>query len=196
MSRVIDRPVLVLNRSWEPVAVFDVATAITTVMRDMGCVLDPVTYELHGFESWVASDPQATHRIPTPSGSVPAPEIIVLKQYGETPRRQVGFSRQALCRRDEFRCQYCDASPGQDALTIDHVVPRSRGGPTSWENCVAACADCNRVKADRTPREAGMALRTRPARPRWSPVLRVPRDQVRPSWATFMAKAQWTLEPS
>lgn len=190
MTRVIDRPVLVLNRDWQPVAVFDVATAVTTVVRDMGWVLDPVTYQLHDFASWCESAPETAALIPTPSRGVPAPEIIVLKEFGDQPRRQVSFSRQALYRRDGYRCQYCGAHPGAEGLTIDHVMPRSRGGPTSWENCVAACGECNRTKADRTPGEAGMRLRTRPVRPRWSAVMRVPRGQFRPSWASFVGKGE------
>lgn len=186
MSRVIDRPVLVLNRAWQPVAVFDVATAITTVMRDMGQVVDPETGQTFGFEAWVKSDPPGVARIPTPSGGVPAPEIIVLSQYSQVPARRLSFSRQGLHRRDGGRCQYCGASAAREALTIDHVVPRSRGGPTSWENCVLACRPCNGAKADRTPREAGMALRTRPTRPRWTPSFTIPREQVRPSWSRFV----------
>lgn len=192
--RVIDRPVLVLNRDWQPVAVFDVATAVTTVVRDMGWALDPATYQMHDFESWCASAPPGAAIIPTPSRGVPAPEIIVLKEYGERPVRQVSFSRQALYRRDDWRCQYCGQRPGAEGLTIDHVMPRSRGGPTTWENCVAACGACNRVKADRTPGEAGMRLRTRPARPRWTPVMRVPRGQFRPSWSSFVGKGGIEVE--
>ncbi len=187
MTRVIDRPVLVLNRSWEPVAVFDVATAITTVVRGMGAVVDPEIMLTYDFESWVALDSPAAARIPTPSGSVPAPEVITLAQFAQVPNRRVSFSREALHRRDGGRCQYCGVTPPRgERLTIDHVQPRSRGGPTSWENCVLACAACNRDKADRTPREAGMTLRTRPTRPRWTPGLFLQREQVRPSWTRFV----------
>lgn len=188
MTRVIDRPVLVLNRDWQPVAVFDVATAVTTVVRDMGWVLDPDSYQLHDFDGWCAEAPATAAIIPTPSRGVPAPEIIVLREYGQRPARQVSFSRQALYRRDDWRCQYCHARAGAEGLTIDHVMPRSRGGPTTWENCVAACGACNRTKADRTPGEAGMKLRARPARPRWTPLMRVPRGQFRPSWTSFVSK--------
>jgi 5-methylcytosine-specific restriction endonuclease McrA len=193
-TRVIDRPVLVLNRGWEPVAVFDVATAVTTVVRDMGWVLEPETFQLLDFDTWCKSAPATAVVIPTPSRGVPAPEIIVLKEYGEQPRRHVSFSRQALYRRDGFRCQYCGERPGPEALTIDHVLPRSRGGPTSWENCVAACGTCNRDKADRTPAEAGLRLRTRPVRPRWSPTMRVPHGQFKPSWSSFVGKGGLEVE--
>jgi 5-methylcytosine-specific restriction endonuclease McrA len=74
-------------------------------------------------------------------------------------------------------------------LTIEHIMPQSRGGPTSWENCVAACEDCNTRKADMTPNEAGMKLRTKPQKPTWTPRLRLPHGKViRESWKPFLEK--------
>jgi len=189
VTRVIDRPVLVLNRGWEPVGVFDVATAITTVIRDMGWVLDPGTWQLHAFEAWRALDLPAAHVIRTPSGGVPAPEIIVLREYGDRPRPSAAFSRRSLYRRDGHRCQFCGRALTAEEGTIDHVVPRSRGGRTTWENCVLACAPCNRRKADRTPAEAGMRLLTTPRRPRLRRRIAVPRDAYRESWDVFVRKA-------
>ena len=103
MTRVIDRPVLVLNRGWEPVGVFDVATAITTVIRDMGWVLDTGDYRLHDFASWRETE-ACGHVIRTPSGGVPAPEIIVLREYEKQPKRRVALTRRNLWRRDGERC--------------------------------------------------------------------------------------------
>ncbi len=131
MTRVIDRPVLVLNKQWQPVAVFDVATAITTVVRDMGHVLDGDTFQLHTFETWRSERPASAHYVRTPSGEIPAPEIIVLSEYEELPRRRVSFNRRNLYRRDDHRCQYCGLKPALEELTIDHVSPRSKGGALS-----------------------------------------------------------------
>ena len=193
MTRVIDRPVLVLNRGWEPVGVFDVATAITTVIRDMGWVLDTEDYQRHDFASWRRTEPKG-HVIKTPTGGVPAPEIIILREYGHQPKRRVPLTRRNLWRRDDERCQFCGQAVPFTEATIDHVFPRSRGGPTSWENCVTACGPCNRRKADRTPHEAGMQLLTQPARPRMRPTLRVAREHYRTSWQPFVAKAPFELE--
>ena len=80
------------------------------------------------------------------------------------------FSRRNVAKRDHLTCQYCGSQPGGESITIDHVVPRSRGGFSSWTNCVAACVACNAEKADRTPDQAGMHLRKRPDRPEWKPL--------------------------
>ncbi len=83
-------------------------------------------------------------------------------------------------------CQYCGVNlPGHE-LQIEHVMPRSRGGPTTWENTVAACDDCNSRKADKTPREAGMTLRKKPEPPRWKPGIRIPQGEVRPMWLKLL----------
>jgi 5-methylcytosine-specific restriction endonuclease McrA len=93
---------------------------------------------------------------------LPWPSVVRLKGYVRVPYRRVLLTRRNLLRRDGHACQYCGAT---DRLTMDHVVPKSRGGPDTWENLVAACVPCNNRKGSRTPDEAGMALRRRPFRP-------------------------------
>lgn len=97
----------------------------------------------------------------SPSTEIRIPSVVVLKDYVQ-PRKRVAFTRFNLFLRDEFRCQYCGA---RGELTFDHVVPRSRGGVTSWENVVAACSSCNLRKGSRSLRQAGMSLRRAPRRP-------------------------------
>lgn len=102
----------------------------------------------------------------TPSQAVPVPSVVRLARYVRRPGRQkVAFNRRNLFRRDDHRCQYC-GTRGSD-LTLDHVVPRSLGGPTSWENVVACCRACNAKKRDRTPEEARMTLARTPRAPRF-----------------------------
>jgi 5-methylcytosine-specific restriction endonuclease McrA len=110
------------------------------------------------------------------------------------PNPAAVFSRRNLFRRDHNQCQYCGLRPGTAELSIDHVFPRSRGGKSSWENCVLACMDCNRRKRDRTPEEAGMRMLKRPEKPRWSPVLEVPVGRVRQSWERFVSEAYWNVK--
>lgn len=97
----------------------------------------------------------------SPSMEIRIPSVVVLKDYVR-PQKRVAFTRFNLFLRDEFRCQYCG---GRGELTFDHVVPRSRGGRTSWENVVAACARCNLHKGARSLRRAGMSLMKPPRRP-------------------------------
>lgn len=188
VSGVLGEPCLVLNRNWQPVAFLPVQTAIVNVMRDMASVLDVKDYLLLTFEEWAESKPDTDRWIKTPSSTIPAPDVIVLKKYGERPPRKVVFSRPNLGKRDAFTCQYCGTALPSGDLTVEHILPRSRGGPTSWENCVAACESCNARKADRTPKEAGMKLRSKPVRPNWRPRIRVPQGAVRESWQPFLAK--------
>ncbi len=140
------------------------------------------------FEEWIESGFETDRRIITPNRSIPAPEVVVIKKYGERPPRRVVFNRPNLARRDDFTCQYCGALMPERELTVEHVLPRSRGGPTTWENCVSACEECNARKADRTPNEAGMKLRSKPIRPSWRPRLMLPRGESRPSWKPFLEK--------
>lgn len=82
----------------------------------------------------------------------------------------MAFSRRNIFERDHYTCQYCGVQPGVDELSIDHVFPRSQGGTSTWDNCVLACVECNKKKADRTPSEADMKLRKQPCRPQWKPL--------------------------
>ena len=77
--------------------------------------------------------------------------MITLTEYDRVPANAVTFSRRNIYKRDRYTCQYCGVQPGSEELTIDHVLPRSRGGTSTWENCVLACLECNKRKADRTP---------------------------------------------
>jgi 5-methylcytosine-specific restriction endonuclease McrA len=119
--------------------------------------------------------------------------VIALQAYDRMPISAVTFSRRNIFKRDHYICQYCGTQPGTDELTIDHIVPRAQGGVSSWTNCVLACVACNKRKADRTPREAGMQLRRQPVRPTWKPIY--PNHQVRlESWTKFVSDVYWNAE--
>lgn len=183
---VLNEPCLVLNRNWQAVTFMPVQTCIVTTMRDMACVVHPETFVPMSFDEWCDVDLEDLRWIKTSSTSIPAPEVIVLKRYGERPPRRVNFNRPNLWRRDEFSCQYCGATLPGSKLQVEHVLPRSKGGPTTWENCVAACGDCNAQKADKTPDQAGMRLRKQPHKPRWEPKIPVPKGQIRDIWVPFL----------
>jgi 5-methylcytosine-specific restriction endonuclease McrA len=95
------------------------------------------------------------------------PAVIRLVHEFKRYRRQVSFSKNNVLARDKWTCQYCLKKFHPDKLTLDHVLPKSRGGPTTWENIVACCDECNGKKGSRTPVEARMELKKKPSRPEW-----------------------------
>ncbi|MBW3573807.1 MAG: HNH endonuclease [Actinobacteria bacterium] len=137
---------LVLNASYEPLCVVPVRRAVVLVLSEKADVLHDTGAEMR------------SERI-----SVPIPSVIRLRYFVRVPfRRRASLNRRAVFARDGSRCQYCNAA----AESIDHVIPRSRGGQHVWENVVAACRPCNARKRDRLLSESGMVLRRRPSAPR------------------------------
>ena len=195
---VLTQQTLVLNRSWLAIATTPVVRALGLLYSGAALAIRPDTYELHGFESWsdLAIPPDEPF-VKTVQLRIRVPEVIVLKHYDGVPQQTVVFTRRNIYKRDRNTCQYCGCRPGTSELTIDHVMPRSRGGLSSWENCVLACVGCNRRKADRTPFEAGLDLAQEPKRPRWGPTLGVPIARVKQSWSKFVSEGYWNvpLEP-
>lgn len=116
------------------------------------------------------------------------PAVVRLRKAFRRFAKPVKFSRVNIYARDGYRCQYCGAKCATDQLTYDHVVPRSRGGRTSWDNIVSCCYACNRRKANRTPVEAKMVLRSTPVRPAWIPAvqIRVSTKSVPDAWRDYV----------
>ncbi len=180
---------LVLNRSWYAITTTTARRAISLVYADAAQIICPTTYETHDFESWVLRGPADGDRVVRGvSFVVCVPEIIVLGSYDKVPQRSVAFSRRNLYRRDGFICRYCGRRPRTDELTIDHVVPRSHGGRTTWENCVLACEGCNKRKSNRSLIDAGMRLAVVPRAPNWSWDEEL--SGARPSWDRFLPKSR------
>lgn len=195
MTAALDRPTLVLNKHWTPVHVTSVRHAIALVYTGRADIVCPVSYSPHSFEAWRLRGALTSNEIITGIGfEIESPEIVVLGDYNKLPPRGIAFNRRNLIRRDDNTCQYCGLRLANDRLTIDHILPVSRGGATDWDNCVLACHRCNGRKADRTPREAKMKLLTDPSKPEWSPRYAVYSRQGRPkSWDNFIPAAQREL---
>ncbi|MEZ4683604.1 MAG: HNH endonuclease [Caldilineaceae bacterium] len=150
--------VLLLNASYEPLAVIPIRRALSLLLRDR---VDPVTDELI--------------RISASNHSLALPTVLRLRRYINVPRRGVRWSRRGVLRRDGYRCIYCGIQHGEQVkgqvltksdFTIDHIIPRSRGGNNGWGNTACACPACNQRKGDRTPHEMGMTLLWEPKTPR------------------------------
>lgn len=194
IAQTLQRPTLVLNRSWQPVNVAPVHRALSLVWNDTARVVDPADYQLYDWSDWSALDPSGDEPfIQAVSYRIRVPEVITLTRFNKVPTSSVTFNRRNLFRRDRFTCQYCGCQPSNDALTIDHITPRSHGGTSTWDNCVLACVKCNHRKADRTPAQANMKLRRKPVRPMWNPIYS--QHTVRyDSWAKFISAAYWNAQ--
>jgi 5-methylcytosine-specific restriction endonuclease McrA len=183
---VLRRDALVLNRNWQPVHVTSVLRALVMVWNGVARVVDPDAFCLYVWEEWAELEaPPGAPAIRTARRRLRVPEVVCLGRYDRMPRAAVTFSRRNVAKRDHHTCQYCGGQPGFEEITIDHVVPRSQGGPSTWTNCVAACLKCNARKANRTPEQAGMRLKHSPARPNWKP-LEAAWGPKPPSWSKFL----------
>jgi 5-methylcytosine-specific restriction endonuclease McrA len=195
---MLNSAVLVLNRSYLPIHVTSARRAFSLVYQGIARIVNE-QYQTFDFEAWsqlaVARDMEA---IGTPGGLIRVPRVIVLIAFDRLPKRHVRFSRINLMARDSFQCQYCNKKPRRTELNLDHVVPRSLGGRSTWENVVTSCVDCNRRKGGRTPRQARMKLRRKPERPRWTPLANLMWSSVRyQEWRPFLSvvdASYWNVE--
>ena len=200
----LDSSVLVLNKCYMAVHIIPVRRAFCLLFKELAEVvtLDDGRYLSHDFDSWRAvSEARARFKDPdddfirTIHFEIQVPRVIRLLTYDRLPRTRVKFNRRNIFARDGNRCQYCGRRFPAGELSLDHVMPRSRGGGTDWENIVCACVKCNVRKGGRTPSEAGMRLTKPPIKPRTSPTLGLKlANRKYQSWKTFLDDAYWTVE--
>ena len=192
---VLSEKSLVLNRSWTAISTTTVRHALVLAYRQVARIICPDTCEAYGFEDWAELSARSEGEVvTTPFFRIRVPEVIVLTRYNGFPNRGVAFSRRNIYRRDDYTCQYCGARPGSELLSIDHVNPRSRGGRSTWENCVLACLDCNKKKADCTLAASGLSLDHDPVRPAWTGALEIAVGRRKASWEKFVSERYWNVE--
>lgn len=161
--------ILTLNRNYVPTHVVDWTKGITLLYKDHAHALDR-EYISYKYEDWInfsISNAEDYAKIKTVRCPIAVPEIIVLTKYDRLPDRDVKYSRENLFKSYKMKCLYCGKIFTEKELQIEHVMPRSRGGKSTWDNTVPACMGCNQKKANRTPQEAGMKLIMTPRKPRW-----------------------------
>jgi len=192
---VLSVPVLVLNKHWVPIRVTTVMDALSKMFEGHAKAVSE-DYNVYDFESWTALRLHEKDAFVTTAKSmIRVPEVILLARYGDVPKKTLAFSRANIYRRDRYTCQYCGSQPGSEELTIDHVKPKSKGGVTSWTNCVLACVRCNRRKANKSPEQAGLTLRSKPIKPSWNPRLVLHKVRNTPAnWEKFVSDAYWNQE--
>jgi len=195
-ASILNSKVLVLNRAYMPIHVTSVRRALSLLYQDIARAVD-AQYRTFDFESW-AELAAEEDRIGLVGRAIRVPRVILLLAYDRVPKRYVRFSRYNIFARDGNRCQYCGAQHARSELNLDHVIPRSRGGRSVWENVVCSCLRCNRVKGGRTPAEAGMRLVHAPRRPEWTPFMLETFSLRRyREWAPFLSgvdAAYWNTE--
>jgi 5-methylcytosine-specific restriction endonuclease McrA len=167
---------LLLTQGYEPLQIISWQRAITLLALDKVDVVEEYDAQIRAV-----------------SLVIRVPAVVRLRKAFRRFAKPVKFSRVNIYARDNNRCQYCGVRCTIDELTYDHVIPRSKGGLTTWDNIVSACYACNRQKANRTPAEAGMKLLAPPKRPTWVPAvqIRVSTRSVPEAWRDYV---YWTGE--
>ncbi len=162
---------LVLNATFEPINVCTVRRATVLMLKRKAEILERGEGDLH----WA-------------TGMLPRPYVIRLVSYVRVPRdpHRRKITRRAVFARDDWMCQYCGA---RTTLTVDHVIPRSKGGDSTWDNIVASCAPCNRRKGDRLPHQIGMHPRTRPRMPNPHVFIQLASPTIPTTWRPYLQTA-------
>jgi 5-methylcytosine-specific restriction endonuclease McrA len=143
---MLDSRVLVLNQNYEPMSVCSARRAVVLLYMDKAEMVER-NHEL----------------VRSISRTIPLPSIVRLSRMVHVPRKRILLNRKNIIKRDNHQCQYCGSTKGP--ITVDHVLPKDRGGRDTWENLVCACVKCNSKKSNQTPKEAGMVLLRRPRKP-------------------------------
>jgi 5-methylcytosine-specific restriction endonuclease McrA len=201
---VLDANVLVLNKHYMALRVVSVRRAFSLLFRDLAQVIsiEEGKYQTYDFQSWAEVsqyrrefEPESHEWIKTVRFEIVVPKIIRLLFYDKLPRQEVKFNRRNIFARDTNRCQYCGKKFVPAELSLDHVLPRSQGGKSTWENVVCCCLNCNVRKGGRTPEQAGIRLITLPRKPRRSPMIALKLSNARyASWKEFLDQAYWSVE--
>ncbi len=160
--------VLVLNFTYE-------AINVTSFQRAVKMIFSGKAEIVHNRDRVIA----ATTR------EMRMPSIIRLLYYIRRPMQRVALTKKNVLLRDDYTCQYC-GTHGEKLMTVDHIVPKSRGGPSTWENLACACMQCNNRKNNRTPHEANMALARKPRQPKYIPWIQVKRNTLPDEWGKFL----------
>jgi 5-methylcytosine-specific restriction endonuclease McrA len=201
----LDASVLVLNRMFMAVHVISVKRAFCLLCKELAEVvaLEDGQFATYDFETWreLSEYRAANFRqedddwVRTGHTAIQVPRVIRLFAYDKLPKQTVKFNRRNIFARDGNQCQYCGKKFPTSELSLDHVVPRSQGGLTTWENIVCACVACNVRKGGRTPKQAHVALIRPPIKPKRSPLLSLKLTQQKyKSWQAFLDNAYWDVE--
>jgi hypothetical protein len=189
-AAILQTKTLVLNRSFLPIHVTSVRRACVMLYAGLARAVD-VDCQTFDFAAWCRrSVDEGGESLGLVASRMPVPRVITLLFYDRLPRRHVRFTRHNVYSRDRDTCQYCGRRLPRHQLNLDHVVPRSQGGASSWENVVCSCHACNRRKGGHTPEQSGIRLLRHPVRPAWTPFMNEAVRQARyREWHPFLSFA-------
>jgi 5-methylcytosine-specific restriction endonuclease McrA len=189
---MLETNVLVLNRLFQAIQVTTVRRAFCLLYKGQVKAVNP-DYSTCDWQDWVDVPPQPDEDvIVTPTLRVRIPRVILLVDFDRLPRHEVRFTRKNIFYRDRNRCQYCGHKFQTRDLNLDHVVPLSRGGKSTWDNVVCCCVTCNSRKGGHLPEDVGMRLIQTPTRPRWHPLVKISFTSSKyPVWKNFLDVAYW-----
>jgi 5-methylcytosine-specific restriction endonuclease McrA len=192
---MLDGNVLVLNRVFQAVQITSVRRAFTLLYKGQVRAVDS-EYRTYDFDNWADIPVQPSdHYVTTPTRIILIPHVVQLLLFDRLPRQEVKFSRGNIYLRDHNRCQYCGRKFPASELSLDHVVPISRGGKSTWENVVCSCLPCNVRKGNKLLNESEIRLIRQPLRPKWHPLHRLQgRSSFPDIWKNFLDEAYWNVE--
>lgn len=164
---MLNNAVLLLNSTYEPLNVINVKRALRLLFTNKAENLEKNGEVVHSMGC-----------------DIPLPAVVRLAYYVKRPNQRVKFTKQTVLARDNYVCQYCNETSRE--LTLDHVVPKRRGGTTMWNNVVACCKKCNGAKGDKSVKDAGMKLARQPREPRFLPYIRLVKHTRNSSWDKYL----------
>lgn len=187
---VLQSKALVLNRSYLPIHITSVRRACVLLHQNVARAVDS-RYQTFDFVAWCERGWQVgDETLGLVGRSIAVPRVILLVSFDRVPRRYVRFTRYNVYARDGNTCQYCGRHLPRHELNLDHVIPRSQGGQSTWENIVCSCHSCNRRKGGHTPEQSGIRLLRRPTRPAWTPFLTHAGGVRYREWGAFLSVAE------
>lgn len=192
MNALLEYPVLVLNRFWQPVHTCSVRRSVHLLCVGNAHVVQvegEERFNSHDLSSWIrySNDTEAAEMIHGARIAICVPKVIVLSVYDRLPRLEVKFTRRNVFLRDKFTCQYCEKILPEAQLNLDHVTPRDKGGRTTWDNIVTSCFRCNTRKGNKLPQDANMYPHSKPFAPRWRPLFGMHENGLADaSWSYFL----------
>jgi 5-methylcytosine-specific restriction endonuclease McrA len=204
-NTALDSSVLVLNKLFMAVHIISVRRAFCLLCKELAEVVshEDGQYTTYDFATWQELSAYRAQNfrqedddwVRTVNSEIQVPRVIRLLEYEKLPKQTVKFNRRNIFARDGNQCQYCGRKFPMTELSLDHVLPRSQGGTTTWENIVCACVGCNVRKGGRTPKQAHMSLIRKPEKPKRSPMLNIKLSHSKyQSWRSFLDNAYWSVE--